>query len=226
MPPAQAVPWGLRPPGASVLNRTDLCFQSCQLSLGPEGGVGLVPAMVGKRGGLQCFKRHPFHSSQPHADEQQRFWERINVGLIGRHAQTTEVLGRCEGHASFERAEEPNTVWLERCKANGWLADTGVVALDEHLRAVPLNETLRPVQTTSGGRDIRTSRWLRTNRVLSTGETTSPELQALPASVWPKAYEIQGRLVGQSRGTSSPPCGCHGRGHAEAHAKRPNCMRG
>ena len=30
--------------------------------------------------------------------------------------------------------------WLERCKAEGWLAPTGVMVLENGRRAVPLNE--------------------------------------------------------------------------------------
>ena len=91
-------------------------------------------------------------------------------------------------HLSVPRNQ--TQVWLERCKANGWLADTGVVALDEHLRAVPLNDA-------APGADDE--RWEGHPHVdVAPNEQgaqhwrdhLSPELQALPASVWPKAYEL------------------------------------
>ena len=96
-------------------------------------------------------------------------------------------------HLSVPRNQ--TQVWLERCKANGWLADTGVVALDEHLRAVPLNDA-------APGADDE--RWEGHPQVeVAPNEQgaqhwrdhLSPELQALPASVWPKAYEIQGDVL-------------------------------
>ena len=104
---------------------------------------------------------------------------------------------RClEGARAMRHLSVPRNqtqVWLERCKANGWLADTEVVALDEHLQAIPLNDA-------APGADDE--RWeghphvdVAPNRVLSTGETTSLPNSKPPASVWPKAYEIQGDVL-------------------------------
>ena len=86
-------------------------------------------------------------------------------------------------------------VWLERCRAEGWLAQTGVVALENGCRAVPLNEhapeandpcwtglTIVEVEPTTKG----PVHWK---------ERLPPELQRLPDDTWPSAYEIQGDIL-------------------------------
>jgi hypothetical protein len=66
--------------------------------------------MVSGRTGLQRFVRHPFEAAQAHANQQQASgWQVGGLGCFCRHAQTSETLGQGEGHASFERAERPDT---------------------------------------------------------------------------------------------------------------------
>ena len=96
-------------------------------------------------------------------------------------------------HLSVPRNQ--TQVWLERCKANGWLADTGVVALNEHLRAIPL------IDAAPNAED---ERWEGHEHVDVAPNEQSPqhwhqhlppELQSLPDSLWPRAYELQGDVL-------------------------------
>ena len=85
--------------------------------------------------------------------------------------------------------------WLERCRAEGWLESTGVVALDATHRGVPLNEHA------PGEGDAC---WNGLNIVevqpLTKGPTHWKErlpepLKDLPDSLWPTAYEVQGDVL-------------------------------
>ena len=85
--------------------------------------------------------------------------------------------------------------WLERCKAEGWLAPTGVMVLENGRRAVPLNEDAPEANDPC---------WTGLNVVelepMSKGpahwkERLPPALQQLPSGMLPSAYEIQGDVL-------------------------------
>ena len=96
-------------------------------------------------------------------------------------------------HLSVPR--EQTQVWLEHCRANGWLGKTGVLPLDEANRGVPLNdlapadddpcwEGLRQIDVPP--REQGPKHWT---------ERLPAELQTLPASTWPSSYEVQGDVL-------------------------------
>ena len=85
--------------------------------------------------------------------------------------------------------------WLERCKAEGWLGQSGVVAVVDGFRAIPLNES-------APGEDHACWNGLRLVEVepLTKGPTHWKErlpenLRELPDHIWPTAYEIQGDVL-------------------------------
>jgi tRNA G37 N-methylase Trm5 len=85
--------------------------------------------------------------------------------------------------------------WLALCRSNGWLSNTGVVALEEGLRAVPLNASA-PEDTAAvweGNPVVNVEP--RSKGPAHWRERLPAELQTLPESVWPSAYEIQGDVL-------------------------------
>ena len=96
-------------------------------------------------------------------------------------------------HLSVPRNQ--TQVWLERCKANGWLADTGVVALDEHVRAVPLNETAPHADNECWEGHPHVDVTPNEQGPQNWRQHLPPALQSLPDSLWPRAYELQGDVL-------------------------------
>ena len=96
-------------------------------------------------------------------------------------------------HLSVPR--DQTQVWLERCKANGWLEKTGVVPYNETHRAVPLTGEA-PGQNDAfweghaivdiEPKDPSPKHWT---------ERLPAELQSKPASFWPSAFETQGDVL-------------------------------
>ncbi|MCH1540762.1 MAG: hypothetical protein L7S56_04925 [Candidatus Poseidonia sp.] len=86
--------------------------------------------------------------------------------------------------------------WLMRCRSSGWLwQGSGVVELDDHHRGIPLTEQAPPDED-----DV----WEGHGFVEIDAAAKSPshwtqrlpkELQALPSTTWPSAYELQGDLL-------------------------------
>ena len=96
-------------------------------------------------------------------------------------------------HLSVPR--DQTQVWLERCKANGWLGKTGVVPHSETPRAVPL---------TSEAPGENDAFWKGHAIVDIEPKAPSPkhwterlpaELQSKQASFWPSAFETQGDVL-------------------------------
>jgi tRNA G37 N-methylase Trm5 len=85
--------------------------------------------------------------------------------------------------------------WLDLCRTFGWLAESGVVVLNDDRRAVPLNDAApKPDDAVWKGHpsvevEPKTSgptRWQ---------DRLSPHLQTLPENLWPAAFEIQGDVL-------------------------------
>ena len=85
--------------------------------------------------------------------------------------------------------------WLALCRSNGWLSNTGVVALDEGLRAVPLNASAPEDSATVWEGNPVVNVEPRSKGPAHWRERLPAELQTLPESVWPSAYEIQGDVL-------------------------------
>ena len=86
-------------------------------------------------------------------------------------------------------------VWLERCRAEGWLGQSGVVATADGYRAIPLNESA-PGEGHACWNGFR----LIDVEPLVKGPTHWKErlpetLRELPDHIWPTAYEIQGDVL-------------------------------
>jgi tRNA G37 N-methylase Trm5 len=85
--------------------------------------------------------------------------------------------------------------WLTLCRGRGWLADSGVVALDDDQRALPLNPHAP---------DERDAVWEGHAHVVVEPTVKGPqrwqdrlpeELRQLPDDLWPSAYELQGDVL-------------------------------
>ena len=86
-------------------------------------------------------------------------------------------------------------VWLERCRAEGWLGQSGVVAMVDGFRAIPLNESA-PGEGHACWNGFR----LVEVEPLTKGPTHWKErlpetLRELPDHIWPTAYELQGDVL-------------------------------
>ena len=96
-------------------------------------------------------------------------------------------------HLSVPR--DQTQVWLERCKANGWLGDTGVLPLSDGRRGVPLNEDApfdedpcwEGLTTIDVPPKAQSPKHWR--------ERLPSDLQKLPDSFWPSSYEVQGDVL-------------------------------
>ena len=106
---------------------------------------------------------------------------------------------------------EQTQVWLRRCKAQGWLGDSGVVQIDDRRRGLPLNDDAPPKSDPC---------WEGFPHVELEPKQRGPShwtahlpkaLQALPASTWPNSYETQGDVLIFKLDDASEP-------HAEAIA--------
>ena len=100
---------------------------------------------------------------------------------------------RAMRHLSVPRNQ--TQVWLERCKAQQWLGDTGVIHLSETERGIPLN-ALAPEDGDSfwegfGTVDVEPN----ARGPVHWRERLPPSLQELPESIWPSAYETQGDVL-------------------------------
>ncbi len=96
-------------------------------------------------------------------------------------------------HLSVPR--DQTQVWLERCKANGWLGASGVLPLSEGRRGVPLNEHA-PLNGDAC--------WEGLTLIDAPPKAPGPRhwrerlpsnLQTLPDSIWPSSYEVQGDVL-------------------------------
>ena len=86
-------------------------------------------------------------------------------------------------------------VWLERCRTEGWLASTGVLALNSGRRGIPLNEDApEPGDPCWEGWPVVDVEPL-TKGPTHWKERLPPALQQLPDDTWPSAYEIQGDVL-------------------------------
>ena len=86
-------------------------------------------------------------------------------------------------------------VWLERCKANGWLGGSGVLPLDEAHRGVPLNDEAPAEDDPCWEGLSHIDAPPRENGPKHWKERLPAELQTLPDSFWPSSYEIQGDVL-------------------------------
>tara|TARA_Y100001958_G_C21228737_1_gene554253 strand:- start:861 stop:1952 length:1092 start_codon:yes stop_codon:yes gene_type:complete len=85
--------------------------------------------------------------------------------------------------------------WLERCRAEGWLAPTGVMALENGRRAVPLNEHAPEANDPCWSGLLVVDLEPMTKGPAHWKERLPPALQQLPDETWPSAYEIQGDVL-------------------------------
>ena len=90
---------------------------------------------------------------------------------------------------------EQTQVWLQRCRANGWLAQTGVVVVDEHHRGLPLTDDA-PAESDACWEGFPHVEVEPRNRGPTHWTEHLPEhLQTLPESTWPNSYEIMGDIL-------------------------------
>jgi tRNA G37 N-methylase Trm5 len=85
--------------------------------------------------------------------------------------------------------------WLDLCRQHGWLAESGVVVLSDDRRGVPLNDAAPPAEADvwSGHPCVEVEP--KTSGPARWQERLPPVLQALPESLWPAAFEIQGDVL-------------------------------
>ena len=86
-------------------------------------------------------------------------------------------------------------VWLGRCRSNGWLAETGVVEVDDAHRGLPLNETAPPEDDACWEGFPHVDMEPKTRGPQHWREHLPDALQSLPESTWPGSYETQGDVL-------------------------------
>ena len=90
---------------------------------------------------------------------------------------------------------EQTQVWLQRCRANGWLAESGVVEVDEHHRGLPLADDA-PAEGDACWEGFPHVDAEPKNRGPTHWTEHLPNhLQTLPETIWPNSYEIQGDVL-------------------------------
>ena len=90
---------------------------------------------------------------------------------------------------------EQTQVWLQRCRANEWLALTGVVVVDEHHRGLPLTDDA-PAESDACWEGFPHVDLEPKQRGPTHWTEHLPEsLRSLPESTWPNSYEIMGDIL-------------------------------
>jgi tRNA G37 N-methylase Trm5 len=85
--------------------------------------------------------------------------------------------------------------WLGRCRSNGWLAETGVVEVDDAHRGLPLNDTAPPENNACWEGFPHVDMEPKTRGPQHWREHLPENLQSLPESTWPGSYETQGDVL-------------------------------
>ncbi|MDP6195345.1 MAG: hypothetical protein QF880_06490 [Candidatus Poseidonia sp.] len=106
---------------------------------------------------------------------------------------------------------EQTQVWLQRCKANGWLGETGVVEVDGRHRGLPLHDDAPSEQDPFWEGFPHVDLEPKRRGPMHWTERLPPALQSLPESTWPGSYEMQGDVLIFKLDEASKP-------HAEAIA--------
>lgn len=112
---------------------------------------------------------------------------------------------------------EQTQAWLQRCKANGWLAQSGVVEVDERHRGLPLNEAAPAEGDDCWEGFLHVEIEPRTRGPTHWTHHLPAPLQALPESTWPSSYETQGDVLIFKLDEASEP---HAHAIAEAMLKQ------
>ena len=90
---------------------------------------------------------------------------------------------------------EQTQVWLQRCKANGWLGETGVVEVDGRHRGLPLHDDAPSEQDPFWEGFPHVDLEPKNRGPTHWTEHLPDHLQSLPESTWPNSYEIMGDIL-------------------------------
>jgi tRNA G37 N-methylase Trm5 len=90
---------------------------------------------------------------------------------------------------------EQTQVWLQRCKANGWLGETGVVEVDAQHRGLPLNDVAPAEEDPCWEGHLHVHAEPKKRGPMHWTEHLPAALQSLPETTWPNSYETQGDVL-------------------------------
>jgi len=85
--------------------------------------------------------------------------------------------------------------WVSLCRDAGWLADTGVAALDEERRGVPLLPHAPSEEDPVWEGHVHVEHQPPNPSPVHWTDRLPAQLRTLPSSIWPSAYEIQGDVL-------------------------------
>ena len=113
-------------------------------------------------------------------------------------------------HLSVPRNQTQD--WLERCRDENWLADSGVVVLSETHRGIPLAENAPEEGDPCWQGMVCVNAEPNVRGPMHWREHLPVELQTLPESTWPSSFETQGDVLMVKLENEAKP-------HAEAIAE-------
>lgn len=96
-------------------------------------------------------------------------------------------------HLSVPRNQ--TQVWLERCRDEHWLGDSGVIVLSETHRGIPLTETAPEEGDPCWEGMVCVDAEPNAKGPTHWRELLPEALQSLPESTWPSSYETQGDVL-------------------------------